>query len=117
LEINNAIYRFARGIEISEETINIDLIKKIGFGEEDNYLSSDQTLKYFKDILWDSEILDTSYRKSEYYKADEMDRHLLDRADLKWRDHLASRKEIELDADYKKKVEMVISRARNELLP
>ena len=117
LEINRAIYGFARGIEINEETIDIGLIKKIGFGEKDNYLASGQTLKYFKDILWDAELLDTSYRKNECYKAQEMDSQLLDRADKKWRGLLSSRKDIGFEPEYVKKIETVVQRARNDLLP
>jgi trimethylamine--corrinoid protein Co-methyltransferase len=116
LEINKGIYAFTRGIEISDETINIDLIKKIGFGESENYLSSDQTLEYFKDILWDTELLDTTYRKNEFYRADEMDRELLERADRKWKELLSSYKDIRISSKYKKEVIKVIETARKDLL-
>jgi trimethylamine--corrinoid protein Co-methyltransferase len=116
LEINKAIYKFAMGIEVNEETINIDLINRIGVGEKDNYLFSDQTLKYFKDILWDAELLDTSYRKNEYYIAESMDRQIMEKADLNWRELVASCEDIELKPGYRKKIEKVIEKARNDLL-
>ncbi len=116
LEINRAIYGFAKGIEVNEETINVDLINRIGFGEKDNYLSSDMTLEYFKDILWNPELLDTSCRKNEFYKPEEMDRQLLGKADKKWKDLVDSQKEVELSSAFKKKVDKVIEAAKKELL-
>lgn len=116
LEINKALYGFAQGIEVSEETINVDLIKRIGFGEKDNYLSSEMTLEYFKDILWDPELLDTTYRKHESYRPDEMDRQLLDKADRKWRRLVEAQEEIEVSPVFRQKVEKVVKAAKQELL-
>jgi len=116
LEINKAIYGFTRGIEVNEETVNIDLIKEVGFGEKSNYISSEQTLKYFKEILWDSELLDTSYRKKEIYRTDDMDNQLLDRADSKWKKILSSHKDAGISSGYKKKIESIIDSARKDLL-
>ena len=48
-----------------------------------------QTLEYFKDILWDTELFDTTYRKNEFYKADEMDEQILEKADKKWKELLS----------------------------
>ena len=116
LEMNKAIYEFARGIEINEQTINMDLLHKIGFGEKYNYLSSDQTLQYFRDVLWNTDLLDTTYRKNEYYKADEMDREILTRADNRWKELVSSSKEIDIDPGFKHKVQKVIEKARKDLL-
>jgi trimethylamine--corrinoid protein Co-methyltransferase len=114
LEMNKAMYEFARGIEISEQTIDIDLIHSIGFGERDNYLSSDQTLHYFRDLLWNTDLLDTTYRKNEYYKADEMDKKLLAKADSKWRELVSSSKELDVAPEYKNDIQKVIEKARND---
>jgi trimethylamine--corrinoid protein Co-methyltransferase len=116
LDINRAIYGFARGIEVTEETIDTELINKIGFGENDNYLESEQTLKYYRDILWDSDLLDTTYRKNDHYSNQEMDTQLLERADKKWRKILSSWRGIEISAKFKKKVNEVIEAAKKDLL-
>jgi trimethylamine:corrinoid methyltransferase-like protein len=116
LEMNRAIYEFARGIEISEQTINMDLLQKIGFGEKYNYLSSDQTLQYFRDILWNTDLLDTTYRKNEYYKTEEMDREILAKADSRWKELVSSCKEIDIAPEFKNKVQKVIDKAKRDLL-
>ena len=116
LEMNKAIYDFARGIEINEQTINMDLIHKIGFGDKYNYLSSEHTLQYFRDILWNTDLLDTTYRKNEYYKSDEMDRELLTRAESRWKELVSSCKEIDIAPEIKHKIKKVIEKARRDLL-
>jgi trimethylamine--corrinoid protein Co-methyltransferase len=116
LEMNKAIFSFARGIDITEETINMDLIGKIGFGEKYNYLSSEQTLHCFRDILWNTDLLDTTYRKNEYYKPDEMDEKLLAKADSAWKELVSSSKNTDIDPLYEREIQKVITKARNDLL-
>ena len=116
LEINRAVYGFSRGIEINEETINIDLINEIGFGEKDNYLSSKQTLEHFKEILWDTELFDTSYRKNEFYTPGDMDEDILEKLMQSGKDLYLQKNKIDIDPGYKKKIDKIIESARDELL-
>lgn len=116
LEFNYAMYKFFKGIEVSKETIDLDLINRIGFAEKENYLTSLKTYDLFKDVLWNSDLLDITYRKKEFYKTSDMDMDILDKADKKWRKAVADLKEIEIEANYRKKIDKILDAARKELL-
>ena len=116
LEFNTGLYNFFRGMDISKDTINLDLIHRIGFAEKENYLLSQQTLDLFKEFLWNSELLDTSYRKNEYYKTPDMDTDLLDRADKKWKKLVSGLEKFNIPDSYRKKIDRIINAAREELL-
>jgi trimethylamine---corrinoid protein Co-methyltransferase len=116
LDVNKAIYEFGKGIEISEETVNVDLINRYGFCEAENYLGSEQTLKYYRDILWDSKLLNTEFRKKEFYKTDKMDEEILNKSDKIWRSLVDSQKDPEFSPNYKAKIDKVVNRAKEELL-
>ncbi len=116
LDVNKAIYEFGKGIEINEETVNVDLINRYGFCETDNYLGSEQTLKYYRDILWDSKLLNTEFRKKEFYKTDKMDEEILNKSDKIWRSLVESQKDPEFSPNYKAKIDKVVNKAKEELL-
>jgi trimethylamine--corrinoid protein Co-methyltransferase len=46
--------RVLKGIEVSEETLALDVIRDVGIGG--NFLAHDHTAKHFRDQLWDPEI-------------------------------------------------------------
>lgn len=116
LEYNSGLYNFLKGIDVSESTINLDIIHKIGFSERENYLGSKQTLDLYKEVLWNSELLDTSYRRKQFYKAEDMDTEMLDKADKKWKTYISDLKEVEISDNYRKKIDKIIKTARKELL-
>jgi hypothetical protein len=60
--------------------------------------------------------LDTTYRKNEYYKADEMDKKLLAKADSRWKALVSSSKEIDVAPEYKNEIQKVIEKARYDLV-
>ena len=49
LEINEAIYRFHRGIEVNAETCAVDLINELLFCEKQTYLESEHTAAHFRE--------------------------------------------------------------------
>ena len=116
LEFNNGMYNFFRGMDICKENINLELIDKIRFAEKENYLLSQQTIDLFKKLLWNSELMDTSYRKNEYYKTVDMDTELLDKADRKWKGLVSGLEELITPDSYRKKIDKIINAAREELL-
>ncbi|MDD3521306.1 MAG: trimethylamine methyltransferase family protein [Actinomycetota bacterium] len=115
LEFNKAHYKFLKGIEISDKTIDLDLIHEIGFSEKANYLGSQQTMDYFKDILWNSELFDTTYRKNESYKSYKMDAELLEKADCKWKTILSGVKNVNIDKIYKRKIDDIVNTALRDI--
>ncbi|MBM3709765.1 MAG: hypothetical protein FJW61_05025 [Actinobacteria bacterium] len=116
LEFNNGLYKFLRGIEVNKETINLEMIHEIGFSEKSNYLGSQQTLDLFKEVLWNTEFLDTSYRRKKSYRAEDMDSEMLDKADKKCKAIIAGVKDLDIPGHFIKKIDKVINSARKELL-
>lgn len=55
-EVIGALKRFLKGIEVSEETLALDVINRVGPGG--NFLTSEHTLKHFKEEIWKPEYLD-----------------------------------------------------------
>jgi trimethylamine---corrinoid protein Co-methyltransferase len=49
-EILGAAFRIARGMEVSPETIALDLIKKVGIGGE--YITEEHTTRHFREVTW-----------------------------------------------------------------
>jgi len=55
-EVIGEIKRFLRGVEVTEETLAVDVINRVGPGG--NFLSDKHTLKLFKEEVWYPEYLD-----------------------------------------------------------
>ena len=49
------VRRLLRGVEVSDETLSLDLIEKVGPGG--NYIMEDHTLKHFKQSIWQPQLL------------------------------------------------------------
>lgn len=67
-ELAGACLRIARGIEVNQSTLPLDLIKQVGF--EGNYLQEDHTARHFRDelflpSLYSREPYDTWQKKGE----------------------------------------------------
>jgi len=59
-EIAGNVLRCRRGIGVSEETLAVDLIAKVGHGG--NYLTEDHTLEHFRDEIFDATFADRRRR-------------------------------------------------------
>jgi trimethylamine--corrinoid protein Co-methyltransferase len=49
-EILGAAFRIVRGMEVDEESIALDLVKKVGIGGD--YLGEEHTARHFRDVTW-----------------------------------------------------------------
>jgi trimethylamine--corrinoid protein Co-methyltransferase len=49
-EILGAAFRIVRGLEVNEETIALDLIKRVGIGGE--YLGEEHTARHLREVTW-----------------------------------------------------------------
>jgi len=116
LDANKAIYGFARGIEVNEDTLCVDLIKDLEFCEKGTYLETDHTLRYFRDVLWDSQFFDRTYREEGALTTSEADKAILSKADQAWRDVVATHQPIEADSRFATELDRIVHAARNELL-
>lgn len=115
LDINKAIYKFAKGAQITDETINVDLINEKQFCEKGNYLDTEHTLRYFREIGWDSKIFDRTYRDSSQNPG-ESDQQILNKADQSWRQLVAKQPDIEIDSKFRQELDKIVAAAKKELL-
>jgi trimethylamine--corrinoid protein Co-methyltransferase len=116
LDINRALYKLGQGIKIDDETLCVDLINELEFCEKDAYLTTDHTLKHFRDVIWDTQFFDRSYRKDENYRPREADERILKEADNEWRDLVSKQKTPERDARFREELNRIIKVAEKELL-
>ncbi len=115
LEMNEAIYKFARGIEVNADTCAVDLIDDLLFCEHGTYLESEHTLSHFRDIGWNPRLLDRSYF-DHTQPAPCGDEKILQQADQAWREFVASQPAPTLDSVMMRELDRIVTAARKELL-
>jgi len=116
LDINKAMHKFAQGIEVNAETLAVDLINEVEFGQRKSCLESEHTLRHFRDTLWDSKLFDRGYRRAEQMKPSEADERVLQKADQAWRELVAAEEPMEVDAKLASELDRIVNAARRELL-
>lgn len=115
-DINLAEYGFARGIEVSPETLCVDLINEMEFCEKSAYVQTDHTFRHFRDLLWDSPLLDRTTRQERAYPPVREDEALLQRADQAWRRLVKTARPVERDERFLHELDRIVEAARRELL-
>ena len=116
LDVSRAQYKLARGFEVTDETLCVDLINELRFCEDGTYLESNHTLRHFREVAWDTTLMDRGYRRTDRLDPQEEDRDLLDRADRAWRDVLAEHEPIEVDPRFADEIDRIVESAKRELL-
>ena len=91
-EILSAVFRIVRGLEVNEETIALDLIKKVGIGGE--YITEEHTAAHMREVTWFPSI--TNRQKWDAWMA-EGGRDMRGRAIEKARKILATHRPVHLD--------------------
>jgi len=115
LDVSRAMYGFGRGIEVNDNTMCVDLINELAFCERKTYLESDHTLANFRDVMWDTEFFDRTYRGAGQ-GAPPADEKILAAADEKWRDLVASQEDVEVAPKFAAEVDRIAEAAKRELL-
>ena len=115
-DINLAQYGFARGIEVNPETLCVDLINEMEFCEKSAYIQTDHTFRHFRDLLWDSPLLDRTTRQERAYLPSREDETLLQQADQAWRKLLEAAQPVERDEHFRRELNRIVETARRELL-
>lgn len=116
LDVSKAMYKFAQGIEVNEDTMCIDLINKLEFCEKRTYLESEHTVEHFRNVFWDTMFFDRTYRKSDCIEAQKKDEQLLKKADRAWRDLVASQVSLEVTPEFAAALDRIVEAAKKELL-
>lgn len=115
LEINEAIYRFNRGIEINADTCAVDVIHELLFCERESYLESRHTAAHFRQVGWNPRLFDRNYF-DHAQPAPCGDEKILKQADEAWRKLVASQPPPAVEPAMARELDRIVSAARNELL-
>ncbi|MBT3320637.1 MAG: hypothetical protein HN389_12830 [Clostridia bacterium] len=113
-DINYAIYEFYNGVQINENTLALDAINEIAFGEDMIYLEHEHTLNNFRQHMWETDIFDRGYSVSSD-PADE-DRKLLERADEKWRSLVQNAPIYVLDKHKQREIDRIVQVGKKDIL-
>ena len=116
LDVNRALYQFTAGIEVNDETLCLDLIREMGFGERASYLETEHTFRHFRQIQWDSRLFDRTYRSGTLPRPGEEDERVLAKADAQWRELVAAQEPPGIDAHFIAEVERIAQAARKDLM-
>jgi len=116
LDMNRALYGFGQGMEVSDETMCVDLISQLEFCEKSTYLESEHTLRHFRDVLWATRLFDRTYRRPGNILPHEEDGRILEKADRAWRELVAAQKPLEVDPRFAAELDRIVEAAKRELL-
>jgi len=109
-ELIKAMLTSIRGVEVNDETLAVDVIKKVGPGG--HYLAQKHTLNHFMKEQFIPELIDRS-SYDEWKKSGE--KSLVDRAKEKVKKILKEHSVPPLDKDIQKELYGIIKRAEKEL--
>jgi len=115
LEMNEAIYRFGRGLEVNADTCAVDLINELLFCERGTYLESEHTLAHFREVGWNPRLFDRCYF-DHTQPAPCGDERILQQADQSWRQLVTSQTVPTLDPALMGEVDRIVRAAEEELL-
>ncbi len=115
LEINEAIYKFSRGIEVNASTSAVDVINELLFCERKNYLESEHTLAHFRQVGWNPRLFDRHYF-DHGRPAPCGDETMLQQADQTWRQLVANQPAPPHDPAMLRELDRIVSAAQRELL-
>lgn len=105
-EIADMIFRAIRGIEVNEETLALDVVDRVGPGG--NYLAEPHTMKFMRQELWMSRLLD---RRSLENRQNKPDGCLIAKAENRVKEILGSHQPSRLSQDVERQINRVIERA------
>lgn len=105
LEIANFVHQWLREMELSEETVAVEVIQRVGIGG--NFLIDEHTLNNYKKMLWFPSILDRTSTRKE---------NILKRASEKYRQIFRERVPYELGKEKAKEIDKIVESATRHLL-
>jgi trimethylamine:corrinoid methyltransferase-like protein len=116
LDAAKAVHMFGRGLDVSKETLCVDLINQLEFCQKGSYIETDHTLRFFREVLWDPKYFDRSSREDGNLSPGAHDSRLLDKADKEWRALVASQPDMECPTEFRAEVNRIAAAARLELV-
>jgi trimethylamine--corrinoid protein Co-methyltransferase len=115
LEINRQVAQLAHGMDVTEETLALAEIEQVVSGDGLSFLTMDHTLQHWQKALWHPALMDrTAFEGPEVER--EKERQIVERAEARWRDALASYEPLPVDEYKIRAAQDVLERASRALL-
>jgi trimethylamine---corrinoid protein Co-methyltransferase len=115
LEVNQALYKFYQGMEVTDETMCLDLIDELGFCARQTYLETEHTARHFRQTGWLAQLFDRAYCDHNA-PAVVSDEKLLGKADQAWRKLVAGQTPPDREPAFVREIDRIVAAARSELL-
>jgi trimethylamine:corrinoid methyltransferase-like protein len=109
------LYKFYAGLEVSDETMCLDLISEMEFCSQRTYLETEHTARHFRQVGWLPKLMDRTYCDHEAPGV-VSDETLLERADQAWRKLIAQQEPPDVDPRWVRELDRITAAAREELL-
>jgi trimethylamine:corrinoid methyltransferase-like protein len=115
VEMVNLIRAMFRNLNVTDETLALDLTREVALGEHRTFIDAEHTAALFRQHLWHPLLLDCANWQGDMAERNR-DHELLWRADQTWQEALRHSPPFELSAEKRRAVEQVLRRARADLL-
>jgi len=113
-EAGSALWRFSKGIEVTDETMALDVIKKVGLGKETTYLQQKHTAENYRKAQWFPNLFKrAAWQEGE---ARQVEEEVLEGAHRQFLDILSDYTPPEVERSVLREVRGIVDRARKELL-
>ncbi len=115
LEINEAVHKFYRGMEVNDETMCLDLIEDLQFCADQTYLESEHTVGHFRQLGWNPRLFDRT--ACDHAAPVQLgDEKLLADADRMWRELVANQPPVEREKAFVVELDRIVAAAKKDLL-
>ena len=108
-EMGEALWKFAKGIDVDENSIALDVIHRVGAGLDECYLETEHTLENFRTALWHPQFFDRSVWQGG-------EEEMLSSANERYKEILNQYQQPEVDSEKLHAVEAVVKRAYHQLI-
>jgi trimethylamine--corrinoid protein Co-methyltransferase len=112
-DMAGGIWRFGQGIEVSDETIGLEVIQAGGAGEGRSYLETEHTLRHFRETWFPRFLYRGVYEDNAVEHA--RDRQMLDAANQHYKDAIARYRPPAADETKQKDMRKIVDKARQTL--
>ncbi|NLE45173.1 MAG: hypothetical protein GX620_10660 [Chloroflexi bacterium] len=113
-EMGAGLWRLGQGIEVTPETLAVDTIAEVGVGEGKSYLTSDHTLRHYRET-WFPEYLVRGMWESDAVEF-AREAQMMERAYQHYRDCVARYAAPQIDESKLRQIRRIVARAREDLL-
>ncbi len=110
LEVAQSIHEFAKGIEVSPETLCVDLIREHGIGG--NFLGETHTVKHMREAVWYPKLFDRTLPAG---LAADREYDMMERAHAQ-RERILAGADYEISAEGRRAIEDILRRAERALV-